>query len=1165
MTQSKPRANSPRRAVVSCCGRWLLLERGLRAIGVFETLLEPLRTRYSAEEPEFERATFWKGAPMVFVNLLVSKTGKLDWPAPSVTLWSLGLVVAASLSAATADEGLVDYRNQVKPLLRDKCFSCHSALQVEGGLRLDAISLILQGGETGPGIVPGSVSESLLLQRVAAEDSERMPPEGEGSRLTEEEIHLLTRWVESGAKAPEESIPEDPSRHWAFQPPTLPQVPDVQAGWIRTDLDRFLAQEHQRLGVQAVGEVSPSLLLRRVSLALTGLPPTPEELESFLDDTSEDAYENAVDRLLASPRYGERWARHFMDIWRYSDPSGYGDEIRDGRKHIWRWRDWIVESLNDDKSYDQMVREMLAADELNPGDESSLRATGFLARNWYKFNRNVWLDNIVEHSSKAFLGLTVNCARCHSHKYDPFQQVSYYRMRAIFETHDVRDDSMNVDTTVEPAVAPGTLVRAYDAHLDRPTYLFEMGDENRPVEQQALEPGLPDLLGELHVEPIDLPLEVWYPAMRPASLIQQRDDAERSIRDAENKLASAQKTLEASKKTLAEFKVPEAQSETQDHAASELGKPILTDDFAKLDLDRWTVESGEWEEAEGRLVQTNGATAQHRLVSRSEHPRDFHLLTRFRITGGETYKSVGVGFDVHEQAMKAVYLSVSGPKVQYTRQGMDARWEYPAAGMATMEVKVGQDYQLELLVKDQLLNIRVDGELKVACDLGERKPGQFSVWAFSATAEFDELEIRRLPDSLKLVPSASNPSSKPRVVTRQDLQLGVEVAEAAYQSALANLAAERAGLAALLARIDAELVKYERAEGDREFLAQTAGEASRKHIVAQFAAQWAEAQEQLAQARRDQKPASDREALQKKIEDLATKRDQAATEVDNGSENYEPLGPQYPKTSSGRRLAFARWVTDRHNPLTARVLVNHVWMRHFERPLVERTFDFGLRSPKPQHAELLDWLALQWMDQGWSLKQLHKVIVMSGAYRLNSSPLGANAETLRNDPDNTAYWRSHVRRMDAEAVRDSVLALGESLDETLGGAPISHDQGQTVLRRSLYFRQDKERQMTFLSLFDGAKVNECYERKATVVPQQALAMFNSQLVADQARKIADRYAEQNPEAFVNALFRHVLCRGASQKEQDECVQFLNEFEGSAEARYQLTLVLLNHNDFVTIR
>ena len=264
-------------------------------------------------------------------------------------------------------------------------------------------------------------------------------------------------------------------------------------------------------------------------------------------------------------------------------------------------------------------------------------------------------------------------------------------------------------------------------------------------------------------------------------------------------------------------------------------------------------------------------------------------------------------------------------------------------------------------------------------------------------------------------------------------------------------------------------------------------------------------------------------------------------------------------------LGFARWITDRKNPLAARVLVNHVWLRHFDSPLIERTFDLGLRSEKPRHAALLDWLAVRFMEDGWSLKKLHKQIVMSGIYRLSSSSSQASAATRAADPDNHTLWRMNARRMEAEAVRDSVLSLGGSLDLAMGGPPIEHTLGQTVLRRSLYFRQDKERQMTFLSLFNGAKVNECYQRKATVAPQQALAMFNSQIAASQARKIAETHRTLNGSEFVKALFEHVLSREPAPKEQVECTRFLAEFKGSAEARRQLALVLLNHNDFVTIR
>jgi len=1081
-------------------------------------------------------------------------------------LFVLCSAFAAHQADAAENPESVDYLTDIKPLLRTKCFSCHSSLKQEGGLRLDAASLILQGGDSGPIIVAGSVKESLLLERVTEDDDNRMPPADDGSRLTADEVAKLTAWIRSGAAAPDEAIPADPSRHWSFLPPVQADAPTVSAGWIRSDIDRFLAAEHQRVGVSAVEETSRSMLLRRASLALTGLPPTVAEQHAFLDDTTDSAFENAIDRLLESPRYGERWARHFMDIWRYSDPSGYGKEIRDGREHIWRWRDWIVESLNDDKSYDRMIVEMLAADEVSPEDQESLRATGFLARNWYKFNRNVWLDNIVEHSSKAFLGVTVNCARCHDHKYDPFEQTGYYQMRAIFETHDVRDDPLASGST------SGTLVRTYDAHPDRKTFTFLQGNADRP-DDAPLSPGLPKLFGELSIEPVALPVTAWYPALQKESRDAAIKEAREKVVAAENARNNAHAALAAAREALAAYQEPGPTTTEPKETKPAPGKAVLSDDFSSLNLQQWKVESGDWSVQEGRVVQSIGATKQHRLVSAIDHPRDFRAKLRLRITGGDQYKSVGIGFDGAGLAMNAVYLSVSGPKVQFTTQGSGGRWQYPTGGSASHPIKVGQDYVLEVAVKDQLLNVLIDGDLKVAYNLPKRKAGRISIWAFSATAEFDQLDVTTLPPNVQLQ-QTKGVSPKTKALTRDDLQRALQVSALSEKAAVAHHLAQQSVAASLEARTAAETVKFGLAEGDVKMLAAAAGRASRQQAVDQLAEQIAQAELKIELTRQKQstgpkaeaaKIASELQAAEKQLAALQTKLAAAEEQLENGSAEYAALGTQYPKTSSGRRLAFARWITDRKNPLAARVLVNHVWLRHFDGPLVERTFDFGLRSDKPRHAELLDWLAVQFMEDGWSLKKLHKRILMSGLYRLSSSSAGASAETLTVDPDNLTFWRMNARRMEAEAVRDSVLYLGGSLVSTMGGPPIAHTQGQTVLRRSLYFRQDKERQMTFLSLFDGAKVNECYERKATVAPQQALAMFNSPIAAGQARKIAESRGAVQGEELVKSLFEQLLCRKPTDAEQKECLQFLTEFGDSAEARRQLVLVLFNHNDFVTIR
>lgn len=1067
-------------------------------------------------------------------------------------------------------EDPVDYLSDIKPLLRDKCFSCHGALKQEGGLRLDAASLIRKGGDSGPAYVVGSADQSDLLQRVTDSDDNRMPPEDEGARLTAEEVAKLAAWIKAGAPTPEESIPAHPSQHWSFQPPVHVEVPNVSADWIHSDLDRFLVAEQLRVGVTAVGETSRSMLLRRAFLALTGLPPTPEQLRAFLDDTSDRAFEHAVDRLLESPRYGERWGRHFMDIWRYSDPSGYGDEIRDGRKHLWRWRDWIVESLNEDKGYDRMIVEMLAADEVAPVDHDALRATGFLARNWYKFNRNVWLDNIVEHSSKAFLGMTMNCVRCHDHKYDPLAHDDYYRMRAIFETHDVRDDLLPRASGANDEM----FVRVYDAHVDRKTYTFLQGDENRPTED-PLEPGVPELLGDLSIEPVQLPVAAWYPAITP-------ENHAALVRAAQAKLVAAEATLKqaradhvAAKQTLADFRELAVESTEPLELESEqaaVSTPILGDDFSQLNEDLWQVENGDWSVKDGRMVQSNGATIQHRLVSAIKHPRDFRAKLRLRITGGDQYRSVGLGFDGQGVAMKSVYLSVAGGKVQFTSQGENGRWQYPSAGSASHPIELGQDYFLELIVKNQLLNVLIDGELKLAYNLPQRQAGNLSVWAFSATAEFDQLDVTTLPAGTELA-AAGNSADSTALPTRQGLQLALEVSEAAEAVAVEHHKAMQSAIASLQARIAAETVKYGLAEGKVQALVSAAGYASHRHAIDQLAEQVAASKLSLAQMQQKLGKAADGSekkdakiiAEQKKMEELQQKLVSAEEQLDNGLTDYAPLGPQYPKTSTGRRLAFANWIANFQNPLTARVLVNHVWLRHFGVPLVERTFDFGLRSERPQHADLLDWLAIQFMADGWSLKKLHKQILMSGLYRRSSSSLGATAATLAADPDNLAMWRMNARRMEAEVVRDSVLHLGGSLDLKMGGPPVEHTQGQSVLRRSLYFRQDKERQMTFLSVFDGAKVNECYERNSTVAPQQALALFNSEIAAGQASKIAEMYAGLSQGELVTALFEHVLCRDANAKEIAECLQFLSDLNDSPEARRQLALVLLNHNEFVTIR
>ncbi len=434
----------------------------------------------------------------------------------------LTTILMAVVAAGGPD---VDYARDIKPILAARCTSCHGSIRQKAGLRLDTAALVRRGGDDGPAIMPGRSAESLLIERVTAVGEDRMPPESEGVGLSPDEIARLRAWIDGGAAAPHEPIPPDPRRHWAFQPPRRPAISfDPLSSWARNPIDALLASTHRAHGLRPAPPISRDLWLRRVTLDLIGLPPTRDELLAFRADDKPDAAERVVDRLLASPRYGERWGRHWMDVWRYSDWYGLGQEVRFSHPHLWHWRDWIVESLNADKGYDRMVLEMLAGDELAPDDPEVVRATGFLARNWDVFNRNVWVASTVEHTSRAFLGLTMQCARCHDHKYDPISQVDYYRFRAFFEPYHIRVDRVPGQPDRDKAGVP----RAFDDFLDRPTYVFIRGEESQPDRKRPLSPGTPAVLGgELYIAPIPLPLTARVPDKRPFVIDEARADADR--------------------------------------------------------------------------------------------------------------------------------------------------------------------------------------------------------------------------------------------------------------------------------------------------------------------------------------------------------------------------------------------------------------------------------------------------------------------------------------------------------------------------------------------------------------------------------------------------------------------------------------------------------------
>ena len=439
----------------------------------------------------------------------------------------------------------VDFVRDVKPLLDARCVTCHGPLKQKGGLRLDAGALVLQGGKHGPIVQPKNPAGSKLIERVLSQDDdERMP--SEGKPLSVAEVGALRDWIAAGATVPDrEEIVSRPEDHWFFQPPERAPLPKVSG--VRPAvpaIDHFIAAEWRARGLKPQQPADQATLLRRVYLDLIGLPPWPEEVAAFESDTAPDAYERVVDKLLADPRHGARWGRHFMDIWRYCDEMLFdGDSVGVplvGDYHPWRWRDWIVDAINSNKPYDRMIQEMLAADELAPEDNDTLRATGYLVRSANELGeRDVWLFDAVEHTAQAFLGVTMKCARCHDHKYDPIPQTDYYRLRAVFEPMQKRLDYL-------PGYAnprQSGLARIYDAELAVKTALYVNGNPQQKDTNNVVTPGAPALLkaGDLTPEELKLPANVAHPGrlafVREARLVEVRSNLQKA-RAAFEKLAA---------------------------------------------------------------------------------------------------------------------------------------------------------------------------------------------------------------------------------------------------------------------------------------------------------------------------------------------------------------------------------------------------------------------------------------------------------------------------------------------------------------------------------------------------------------------------------------------------------------------------------------------------
>jgi len=856
------------------------------------------------------------------------------------SLWlAWGLGVAVSVGAADRP---VSFTSDIRPVFENSCWKCHGAAVQLSKLDLRTRDGGLKGGARGAAIVPGKAEESRLYRLVAGLEKPSMPMDG---KLTAEQISTIKAWIDQGAAwddAPEtkgtelaiEDMPISPEarRYWAFQKPVRAPVPAV-AGELANPIDRFLEKARREKGLAAAPRADRITLVRRAYMDLIGLPPTPAETAAWLADNSPRAWENLIDKLLASPHYGERWGRHWLDVARYADSNGFEHDF--DRPNAWRYRDYVIRAFNQDTPYNVFLAEQIAGDELDQVTDDSLIATGFLrsyAKVGYREKDNPqfryeYLDDMIGTIGRGVLGLTVNCARCHNHKFDPISQKDYYQMQASLYGY--------VET--EHALAPKEQVEAYESKT------AEIDAQVAPLRQSV-----------------------------------------RQIEDPYRTKLAQEKYKKYPENVQRAIAVPE--EKRTPGAALLAGQVIRTTSVSSDEIDRAMTPD---DLSRKKVLNERIRTLQN------QRPKPLPMASivtdgDYRFTPDGPGDEPAFGKGVKREAIEGSFL-FQGP----------GRYQPPPS------------YFL----------IRGDSESRGPL----MKPGFIGVITY----------------------------------------------------------------------------------GDPK------------------------------------------------------------TEI-----------PPADGRTSGRRRALAEWLGSTENPLTARVIVNRIWSHHFGRGIVATLDNFGKMGEPPTHPELLDWLAVEFMSRGWSIKQMQRLIMTSEAYQMSSQYQDASAEG--KDPENRDLWRFPIQRLDAEAVRDVMLAASGGLDLTMGGLPVfphipgeilasmsegiwkREEDGPRVWRRSVYVYRKRGLVFPMFEVFDLPDQNtSCGRRNVSTVPTQALTLLNDEAVLRQAKLFADRVKEAAPgdsAKQIDLAYRIALSRPPREEEARLAAEFLQK-----RPLADFTHVLFNLNEFLYVR
>ena len=1004
----------------------------------------------------------------------------------------------------------VEFVRDIQPLLLSRCAECHGEKAAKSGLRLDVKSAAFTGGDSGAVIVPKQSAKSLLLERISSRGDDKMPPEGES--LSDSQIALIKRWIDQGAVWPD-GVDKfkivDKYDWWSLRPLVRPTVPAVTSTGGGTEvgankgiekispIDAFVIAKLREKGLHPSPEADRRTLARRAYFDLIGLPPTPEQIEAFVADTDPNAYEKLVDELLESPHYGERWARHWLDIVHYGDTHGYDKDKP--RPNAWPYRDYVIRALNHDKPYSQFIEEQIAGDVLSPGTEDGITATGFIAAGPWDFighaevpesktdgmiARLLDRDDMVSNVCNTFLSLTVQCARCHNHKFDPVVQEDYYRLQADFAALDRADRAYDIDPKI--SVRRAELLARQSGGKEK----------QRQFQARVLELG-----GE-------------------------------KLKDLDAKIAASNK--------------PDIHP-----MAAQFGYHSQIE--SKADTVKW-VQIDLGQSSAVTAVQIVGCHDDFNNIGAG-----FGFPVRFKVELSDD-----------EDFRQAVKLLADQTGSDYANPGVKPL-KFPVSGLSGRFVRV----TATKLAPRQNDFIFALGELGVIDDAGKNVAQGKAVRGLDSIEAPPRWRTSNLVDGYYYGISHQDETSLAELKSQRD-ELLAKVVDAGTRAAIGENDRELASTNEELAKLPPPKMVYSgmvyTGSGAFTGTGSSGGKPRTINVLAR-----GDVRNPLKVVGPGKVPLSQ-------------------------GESGEFVFPEN-HTEGQRRAELAKWISAKENPLTWRSIVNRVWLYHFGRGIVDSPNDFGRMGQLPSHPELLDWLAVQFRDDGQSLKQLHRMIMTSATYRQSSS--GSIESVAResskgksislNDADaersgfndaatvdasNIFLWRMNRRKLEAEAVRDAVLVVAGKLNREFGGPAFQdfvvekpehsphyeyllHDpEDVRIHRRSIYRFLVRSQTQPFMTTLDCADPSMSVDKRSeTVTALQALALLNNRLILTMEKYMAQRIQRDRtglgPQ--IEYAFRLALSRPPTDAELAELTPY-----AQTHGLVNLCRVLLNLNEFVFV-